>query len=210
MINKIFNLKFLTFKRRRGSVRLSFAKQKLGGFTILETIVAIAVVSLAISGASTAVRTGLIGSSIAKDQVKAFYLAQEAIEMLRNRRDHNILNGYNGGSNTWLTGITNQDPNPARGGCAIGLTCIVDTPNNFITSCSGSWGSCPYLLQNGSVEPMAYLYGYNAGWAPTPFKREIQIESVSANEIIVTVQVSWTHGSTTRSFKTKTIIMNWF
>lgn len=172
------------------------------GFTILETIIAIAVVSLVIAGATSAVRTGLVGSSIAKEQVKAFYLAQEAIEVVRNKRDGNILANFNGTPTNWLAGIARVgDP------CAPGNTCAVDASTYTLSNsgCSG-WNSCPYLRQ----DPNTYLYGYNGAWTETLFRREIQIENISADEINVTVQISWTHGATTRSFKTKTLLMNWF
>lgn len=177
------------------------------GFTVLETIVSIAIVSLAIAGATSAVRTGIIGSSIAKEQVKAFYFAQEAIEIIRNIRDANALDRFNGGTNNWLTGIAlSGDP------CEQGNTCIVDpVPGNpsdppTLVVCSGGWNSCPYLRQNLNT----FLYGYNAGWTQTPFRREVQIERVTDDEYSITVQVSWNHGTLNRSFKTKAILMNWF
>jgi type II secretory pathway pseudopilin PulG len=176
-------------------------------FTVLETIIAIAVVSLAIAGATTAVRIGLVGASIAKDQVKAFYLAQEAVEIVRNKRDANILASYNGTPTNWLAGIA-QASDPCDMNVA-DKTCTVDATGPggvFLTSCGGGWNSCPYLRQNSST----YLYGYDGSWNQAPFKREIQIENISANEVSITVQVSWAHGAVLKSFKTKTTLMNWF
>lgn len=171
-------------------------------FTVLETIIAIAVVSLAIAGATSAVRTGLVGSSLAKDQVKAFYLAQEAVEIIRNKRDGNILTSYNGTPTNWLAGIAEAgDP------CAPGNTCRVDATGFggvFLYFCGMSWNTCPVLSQDSST----YLYGYSG--VQTSFKREIQIETISATEVSITVQVSWIHGAIGRSFKTKTTLMNWF
>jgi len=173
------------------------------GFTVLETIIAITVISLAIAGATSAVTTGLIGASIAKDQVQAFYLAQEAVEILRNKRDTNILTNFNGTATNWLAGIAELATDP----CAPGNTCTVDAFAYSLSNsgCTG-WNSCPYLRQDS----LNYLYGYDGSWVETPFRREVQIEIISATEIAVTVQVSWTHGLSSRSFKTKTILMSWF
>lgn len=177
------------------------------GFTVLETIIAIAVVSLAIAGATSAVRTGLVGTSIAKEQVKAFYLAQEAIEILRNKRDGNILsNLYGTPTSSWLQGIAGDgDP------CGQQRVCTVDATTLGLSNagCTG-WDSCPYLTQNSTT----FLYGYDPSWITTPYRREVQIECAgpcdAATEVAVSVQVSWSHGTTQRSFKTKTILANWF
>ncbi|HEY4515578.1 MAG TPA: type II secretion system protein [Candidatus Paceibacterota bacterium] len=175
------------------------------GFTILETIVAIAIVSLAIAGAASAVRIGLVGASSAKDQARGFYLAQEAIEIIRNMRDANALNSFNGGSNNWLTGIADISSDP----CFPGKTCMVDATGPggvFLSACSGGFSSCSFLRQNTST----FLYGYNGSWPVVQFKREVQIEKIAGNEALVTVLVSWTRGATQKSFKTKTILMDWF
>lgn len=173
------------------------------GFTILESIVAIAVLSLSISGAFTAVQSNLSQSIIAKDEVKAFYLAQEAIEIIRNNRDHNQLEKViNGSSNSWLYGISSNASDP----CYFGKICRMEisTPTTF-TYCGVSWGSCPVLRQDANT----FLYGYNVNWTATNFKREIQIESINSNEISVTVRVTWTKGLIPMEFKAKTILFNW-
>ena len=45
------------------------------GFTIVESLVAITILILAISGVSSAVRTGISSYTLSRDQVIAFYLA---------------------------------------------------------------------------------------------------------------------------------------
>lgn len=175
------------------------------GFTILEAIVAIAILSLAISGSFSAIRSGLFASSNAKEEIQAFYLVQEVVEIVRNRRDANRLDTLYGGVSNWLTGITLDSPIPARGQCHVGETCTFDSFNNNISACSGSWGSCPVLRQ----DPNTFIYGYNGAWPATKFRREMQIESISATEVSLTVRISWTHGALNREFKTKTILTDW-
>jgi len=173
------------------------------GFTVLESLFAISVVSLAIAGATLAVRGGLYSSSLSKEQVKAFYMAQEAIEIIRNKRDSNVLANTN-----WLTGIANSgDP------CATGRICYVDGYNNQLrwdNGCTGTWGSCPVLRQKTTSGVDQYIYGYDSSWSPTNFKREVMIEPMNSNnEVMVTVSVSWNHGILPREFKTKTTLTNW-
>lgn len=178
------------------------------GFTVLESIVAIAVVSLAIAGAFSAVRTGLSASSAAKEQTKAYYLAQEAIEILRNKRDSNGLNRFiNGSSVSWRAGISEPGDQCAPGGiCRLDATamegafaayCGIDTGDN--------WNVCPPLHQDGTT----FVYNYS-GSITTNYVREIKIENIGDDEMVVTIRIAWSHAGTPREFKTKTILTNWF
>jgi len=174
------------------------------GFTVLETIVAISILSLSISGAFSAVQQSLSQATIAKDEVKAFYLAQEAVEIIRNQRDNNQLIRINIGTGDWLADIARVSTDP----CYPGKTCRADATGPggvFLTSCSGGWGSCPNLNQNATT----FLYGYDGSWPVTNFKREIQIESINSNEVSVTVRITWTKGLITREFKVKEHLFNW-
>ena len=168
------------------------------GFTVLESIVAIAVLSLSVAGVFSAVQQSLSQAIIAKDEVKAFYLAQEAIEIIRNKRDTNQLSKINTGSGNWLDGIVGVSD------CSIGGICKVDAyAADKIQSCVTN---CENLRQNQTT----FLYGYDGSWVATNFKREIQIESINANEISVTVRISWTKGSLPPFvFKAKTHLFNW-
>jgi type II secretory pathway pseudopilin PulG len=200
MIKKIFNLNL----KKAYPAKL----QRSGGFTVLESIVAIMVLSLSISGVFSAVQTGLSQASIAKDEVKAFYLAQEAVEIIRNKRDTNQLARINVGTGNWLAGIAQNNTDP----CWFGKTCRVDAKSFNLVDCSTDPGGvCPVLKQNSST----FLYNYdlvNPATNPaTNFKREIQIEQVIGNsdEIAVTVRISWTTKGFVKSFMVKTHLLNW-
>jgi type II secretory pathway pseudopilin PulG len=175
------------------------------GFTILETIVAILVASLAIAGATTAAREGLRGGSIAKEEVRAFYLAQEVLEALNHKRDSNELSNYVNGTNiSWLDKVMD----PPNGLCFSGNGCYVDIwdpagvqfnrcPNN----------TCPVLRQNQTD----YRYGYDSTWAATPYTREVWVEGNPGDQrVLLTINITWRHGTATEQFKTKTMIANWF
>jgi prepilin-type N-terminal cleavage/methylation domain-containing protein len=58
------------------------------GFTILETLVAISILVLALTAPLAIVAQALRSSYYARDQVTAYFLAQEAVEFLRNKRDY--------------------------------------------------------------------------------------------------------------------------
>lgn len=181
-------------------------KKQSAGFTLVETLVAISILSLSILGTFTAVQHSLQTSGFAKDQITAFYLVQEGMEYVRNMRDQNALasiasvnNG--GGPVNWLTGLSASAPDP----CYFGKTCRIDSPNATLATCSGGWGSCPNLLQ----DPTSGLFGYTGGWTDSRFRREMQITQVSANEVKVTISIAWTSANFSKNFQVTESLFNW-
>lgn len=167
------------------------------GFTIVETLVATAILVVAVTGAMSAIQTGISSYTFSKDQVIATYLAQEAIEQLRNMRDENVLSGRD-----WLYGIASLSSDP----CYFGQACYVDPIfSNTATRCP-ALGSCPTLNQDTAS---TRLYGYNSSWTPSPFRREIILSSINSDEITATVSIYWSKGSNQREFKIKESLFNW-
>ena len=70
------------------------------GFSLLETVVAISILMITIVGPLSLASKGIVLADYVKDEITGFYLAQEAIEMIRNIRDTNVKNGTN-----WLQHI---------------------------------------------------------------------------------------------------------
>jgi type II secretory pathway pseudopilin PulG len=176
-----------------------------GGFTVLETLVAISILVLSITATFTAAQSGLSSAIEAKDQVRAFYLAQEAVEMVRNKRDENSLVRIGTPATSWLEGLAAGNLNDK---CAFGNSCTVDAPVNVFTSCGVVSLNCPNIDQ----DPTTGMYGYvanHAGWTSTGFNRKIILTQVSANEIIVTVTVTWNVGPLTRSVKVNEVLRDW-
>lgn len=183
-------------------MRKFFKSQK--GFTVLESIVAILILSISISGVFAAVQQGLSQNTMAKDQIKAFYLAQEAVEILRNRRDNNqlyIIDSFDVDEH-WLSGIAENSGDP----CYFDKVCRADATNMSLASCGTktSGATCPNLKQDST----SLLYGYSSG-SNTNFRREIELEQINANEVEVTVTVTWTKGIFQREFSSKTHLFNW-
>lgn len=103
-----------------------FKRKREEGFTIMETLVAIAILLLSITGPMVFSQNGLRAAFYARDQVTAFYLAQDAIEYVKNRRDHNVLSG----NSKWLDGLLNPGDKKPCGINGTGknqLGCAIDT-----------------------------------------------------------------------------------
>ncbi|MDO8569485.1 MAG: prepilin-type N-terminal cleavage/methylation domain-containing protein [bacterium] len=169
------------------------------GFTIVESLVAITILVLVVTGVASAIQTGISSYIFSKDQIIAFYLAQEGFEQIRNIRDENALKDP---PQPWLTGISNSgDP------CEFNKTCAADPVplgNPLLFRCGDAPGSCPVLRQSSSG-----FFGYDSSWSPTIFRREIVLTQINPKEISVLVTVNWSKGVVNRQFRTKENLLNW-
>ncbi|MEK7505864.1 MAG: prepilin-type N-terminal cleavage/methylation domain-containing protein [Patescibacteria group bacterium] len=157
------------------------------GFTLVETLVAITILLVSIVGPYYIAAKGLFSANVARDQVTAYYLAQEPIEYSRNLRDQNGLRGL-----PWLTGLDN---------CLSGNTCYVDVPNGTIGLCSGT---CPVIKLDTSTHLYNYLTGNNS-----IFTRSTAITTINEHEVAISVSVSWLAGTISRSFVIRENIFDW-
>lgn len=164
------------------------------GFTLIETLVAITLLTIAIVAPMALASQSLSSAYYARDQIAAFHLAQEALEAVRSVRDGNILNNALGGEQTDLLY-----------GIPIGVPFTIDTRNNAIGECDGA---CPPLETDGE------LFGYgrgSAGWIATRYTRTVRAEYVDApDEVRVSVTVEWKTGAfKTRNFTISENLYRW-
>jgi prepilin-type N-terminal cleavage/methylation domain-containing protein len=163
-------------------------KTKDRGFTLIEAIIAIAILTVSIAGPITIASRGMASAIFARDQITAFYLAQEAVEFIRNKRDENNLKDYG-----WTNGLES---------CLDGKVCTIDSKNNKINECAG--GICPVLKYNDATA----FYSYDSG-EDSSFTREIRIVTINVKEIAIAATLSWSSGSVTKSFTVKEHILDW-
>ena len=151
------------------------------GFTMVETLVAIAILMVSIVGPLTISQKAYNAGIYARDQVTASYLAQDAVEFIKNIRDNNKLASP---PRDWLYGLTN--------------TCIVDTlfgdpsglSSNYVSSCNSGGGADACRLFIGDN-------GYThspSGTTPTKYIRYFYITKTVDKEATLTVVVKWTTG----------------
>lgn len=172
-----------------------YFKQYSKGFTLVETLVAISILSLVTTATLTAVQTALKSTSMTKDKIAAFYLAQEGMEFIKNIRDENTLNILNGSSINWLAGLSGAAADP----CFFGKVCRIDSPAKTIMYCGMSLNTCPNLNQNTTTKIYSYTSG--AGWVTSNFKREVQFQQISADEVVALMTISWSNRGVTQSFQ---------
>src|SRR3989338_11323733 len=118
-------------KKKQSLFHVSYSKFYERGFTIVESLVAIAVFTVGISAAIFVIQQSFTVGSRVKNKIIAAYLAQEGIEVIRNIRDRNWMQGnvYDVGdvaancfneSNCWTNGINDSDGtgNFTKTGCS--------------------------------------------------------------------------------------------
>lgn len=153
--------------------------------TLIETLVAISILTVAIVGPMSLTMQSLAAAFYARDQITAFNLAQEAIESVRSVRDGNILSI-----------ALNTSPTCASDGLSMHLLCsipidrdfMIDTRNNEITTCDADGSAaCSPLQTDGD------LYGYQAGWQDTLFTRIVHVTYVGSGHDEIQIKVTVTN-----------------
>lgn len=151
--------------------------------TLIETLVAITILSVAIVAPMSLTIQSLLAAYYARDQVVAFNLAQEAVESVRAVRDGNILR--------IALNIPEGSCTPTNLLCGIPIDAdfMIDTRDNVITRCDADGTAACSPLQ---TDPAQTFYGYQSGWIDTPFIRTVRAEFVdgSNNEVRLTVTVT--------------------
>lgn len=163
------------------------------GFSLVETLVAISILLTITSSIMLLVNQSIDSSERLSNRLAASYLASDAIEYLRYRRDTYWLADS---SNSFSAFLSNNIPNCSS-------ACVVDTrvdegpflnPHNNIKNCSGS---CETLRYNSNTK----RYGYDSGgnWGDSKFTRILEINTNDFDsdgndeEAVVTVTIEWTN-----------------
>jgi prepilin-type N-terminal cleavage/methylation domain-containing protein len=173
--------------------------QSDNGFTLIESLVAISILLLAITGPLTLVTSSFFASFVARDQLVASYLVQDAIEYVRAVRDGNFLENIDTGTPVadWLDGHPVIDLTDC-----IADTCSVDTAAEEIDICVGD--QCIVLYDSNTG-----VYGHNTG-EDSIFTRTVQLtEVVPDEEYILEAVVSWNTGTSVKSVTAEEHIFNW-
>ncbi len=187
------------------------------GFTLIEAMVAIAIIALAIVGPMYAANSSIVAAELASDQLTASYLAQEGIEYVRTMRDDAYLSAYaantgnvsqegwdnfvSGGNNTTSIkqcGLPGSSANAKE--CTLDPLlqpmCVGNSGCSLTPCGSGNGNTCgPLYLTSNHIYTTQASIGGIANTA-TPFTRTIQANTISSNEVSITSTVEWSfHGS---------------
>lgn len=179
-------------------------KEKINrGFSLVEAIVAIAIMSLAIVAPITAAQRSLVSARYSRDEMTAYFLAEEALDYIHYIRDTNAVPDSNGKFSDWLSGLGNCDATKdATQSCGIDPTA---GGGNNIIKCQPS-DKCDLRFNSGTG-----IYGYQNSSVQTAFNRSVQILPASnSNERKVTATVKWKNAySLSKTVVLTDYITNW-
>lgn len=163
-----------------------------GGFTLLETLVAIAILLIAVVGPISLIGNSLQQIYYARDQMAAINLAQEGLDVVRQMRDSNKLAG-----GSWTTGFTTDGDY------------VVD-PYLLIS------GGVPLIICNSCSQLVVFdttneVYRQSFAGNATPFSRVVNVSSTGLNseERKVTSTVTWKTGNQTGTLVVSGYLFNW-
>lgn len=176
--------------------------QQKNGFTLVETLIAITVLLLVIIGPITAAQKGIQNAYYASEQLTAIFLAQEAIEAVREFRDRQALIVYYDMDHDNPTASTDDWGIRLPAGC-FGSGCAFDITTGSFATCGTYANGCRVLFHSESNQ-----YNHSLG-AETPFTRTVTVGSAVGGGWTVTADVSWdaaVFGGSTRNVTLQTWI----
>lgn len=191
--------KIKKFRRiNKGFACQNFRKKISGGFTLVETLVAIAIFTTSILGLMLVLAAGIYNTNYAKNKITASYLAQEGIEYIRNMRDTYGL----------YTAVTGKDWSNFKAKlapCNLGNECGFDNSVAPIDvkKCN-QLNDCKLFFNNNNGS-------YNSGvGVDSGFARKIWADVIGPDkEIKIFSNVSWTQSSGSYSITFSENLFNW-
>ncbi|MEK7560806.1 MAG: hypothetical protein AAB539_02505 [Patescibacteria group bacterium] len=196
------------------------------GFTILETIVAFAVMLGALAGPLTLIIFALPRAAAAKNKIIALHLAQEGIELVRLIRDNNVLCDYLDGNpqESWPWTSNPQTGGTGHGAQFANADYRISAFDTQDKTCGGATviqprpepGSPNLLLR---LDPASGFYQYDTG-PEMIFKRRITIQTGAGvanpdagitpeNQMDIVARVSWTERNQTKAIELRERLYNW-
>lgn len=212
----VYGLLFTLYQRKARGFALTPNKfgvtsRSEGGFTLIEALVALSIIALAVIGPLSLAATSLSAAQVARDQLTAYYLAQEGIEIVRNVRDTDRLNGATQWTDGWFNCF-----NSGSGDCAVRVdgSKSLNDPNRIQNKDGCVWNSgetekaikkC--LTDRGNEDTLLFydarqvggvadsergLFGYTSDYGEqTDFRRIVLLEQIDAATIKTTSVVAW-------------------
>ena len=178
------------------------------GFSLVEVLVAISILLLVIVGPMTIISRSNNSTAFATEQIVAFFLAQEGLELVQKQRDDFLLEHFDdptGNPNPWSGFITyfnlcNVSSHP--NGCALQIETGV-SPNTEVVRHCDTLTNCRLQLNDAGTNPERRRFHYDVGDPNSLFTRAVKMEVLSTNgglqEVLLTSTVTWRTGTLIRT-----------
>jgi len=206
--NKLKHSKKSFFKAFANSTTKTQHKTWCRGFTLVETMVAVLILTLTIVSLMTVVSNSLFAARYARNDITAGYLLQEVIDDIRNDRDTSVFlqTAQPIMSIAWTAFTTKYAPCLGPTGCFFDVI----PGNTTITACTDT--NCRKLFYNANAYTTPY-YVYddksgNTGKVDSGFQRKIVVVQ-NGDEMQVTVTVFWKNGGLDKSRSLTNSLLKW-
>jgi prepilin-type N-terminal cleavage/methylation domain-containing protein len=157
------------------------------GFSLVEVLVAIFIISLALSSVLFLLNSALLAGSTSSARLVAANLAQEGIEVVKNIRDLDFI--ASGSWDDWYSSFSGTNDY------------IVQYNDTSLRSFSDI-----QLKFNALTGLYSYDSGNNTVYS---YKRRITLSKISNDEIKVTSLVTWTEKDVLKSISVEDRLWNW-
>lgn len=201
-------MKIQIIKNNKGFTPTPNFKKKgnlVSGFTLVETMFAVLILSFAIVSMMTVIANSLFAARYARDEITVNYLLQEVVDYMRNDRDTTVLLL---GGQTWENFFAKYSScSDEEIGCYFD---VLSESTISPTECSSS--GCPYLYYDPNADTTPFYTnddGINTGKTRTNFRRKIVAVQNGVDQIDVTITIDWENGSLPVSRSLKTSFMKW-
>lgn len=222
-------------KFQRNILKLfSFWKLEFGifkmkrGFTLIESLIAISILTIAVTTSMSLTADSLATVKLSKNRLIASGLAQETVELIRNKRDNNYLEVISGSDRDWLEGI-NKNGGPAQpcratrtetDGCVVELVPDTNNSRNFVniahvSSINRAKAEIIYKGKNDgdTVRMYRHKIGTESPGTDEKFARFVTVEELgpSGDEFMarVTVSVEWEERDGSQKVEVVTYLFDW-
>lgn len=171
-------------------------KNSQSGFSLVETLVAITILLIIIVGPMTITSQSARSTSFSSEQVVAFFLAQEGLELMQKERDE-FFNLH----------FRNETANPTPWSdfknSSIYATCLNGCgpyleagPGELVRAIACTDGPCRlYFNDSNSNTRSRYTPVTQPSYEDTPYRREVRLQQVTAEQIRVLSTVYWRTGN---------------
>ncbi len=196
------------------------------GFTLIETIVAIAILMIAIATPISLSQKSLTTADLSKDQMTATFLAQDAMESIKNIRDQVKMNNVSSTSLEWLDPFVTKNCV-----CLTTATCDLTNPSSIRCDIDSTTGDLTKGIYNSADNRFALwsetdgtpnfnFLNYNlnvpsrANNTASKFSRYINIQKPAIpggndDEGLAKVRVTWTSAQGPQYIEIKNFIYNY-
>jgi len=187
------------------------------GFTIIEAMVAIFILSISVASMLGITASSASSARYSNNEITANFLLQEAVDSIRNSRDtiafqmkdepgygwDKFINryGYSGNNKCFTTNgcdLIIEDFNP------------MDLDGKDITDSCSSDG-CEYLYYDDVATKL--FYNHSKKGVVSEFKRTVKMQTINSdpNQIKITAEVEWLNGNATTPRKQELVsyLLNW-